>query len=70
MIRFKVKGAGKFRAAANGDPTCLDLFHLPQMHAFNGMLTVIVQAGEEAGLLELQASARGLADGKIQLLVK
>lgn len=70
MIRFKVKGAGKFRAAANGDPTCLDLFHLPQMHVFNGMLTVIVQAGEEAGLLELQASARGLADGKIQLLVK
>ena len=70
LIRFKVKGAGKFRAAANGDPTCLDLFHLPQMHAFNGMLTVIVQAGEEAGLLDLQASAKGLADGKIQLLVK
>lgn len=70
LISFKTKGAGKFRAAANGDPTCLDLFHVPQMHAFNGMLTVIVQAGEEAGILELQATAKDLADGKVQFVVK
>lgn len=42
LVSFKVKGAGKYRASANGDPTCLDLFHKPEMHAFGGMLTVIV----------------------------
>lgn len=49
LVSFKVKGAGKYRASANGDPTCLDLFHKPEMHAFGGMLTVIVQSGEKTG---------------------
>ena len=30
LVSFKVKGAGKYRASANGDPTCLDLFHKPE----------------------------------------
>lgn len=70
LVNFKVKGAGKYRASANGDPTCLDLFHLPRMHAFSGMLTVIVQSGEEAGEIELQASAKGVKTGKIKIEVK
>ena len=70
LVKFKVKGAGKYRASANGDPTCLDLFHLPQMHAFNGMLTVIVQSGEETGSVELQASAKGIKAGKILIPVQ
>lgn len=67
LVSFKVKGTGKYRASANGDPACLDLFHLPQMHAFNGMLTIIVQAEEEAGIMELQATAKGIKAGKIQI---
>lgn len=60
LVNFSVKGAGKYRATANGDPTCLDLFHLPQMHAFSGQLTVIVQAAELPGILTLEAKAKGL----------
>ena len=70
LVNFKVKGSGKYRASANGDPTCLDLFHLPRMHAFSGMLTVIVQSGEESGEIELQASAKGVKTGKIKIKVK
>lgn len=70
LVNFKVKGAGKYRASANGDPTCLDLFHLPRMHAFSGMLTVIVQSGEESGEIELQASAKGVRAGKITIKVE
>lgn len=70
LLNFRVKGAGSYRASANGDPTCLDLFHLPQMHAFNGMLTVIVQAGETAGNLELQVSAKGLKTARLVLPVQ
>lgn len=67
LVNFRVKGAGRYRAAANGDPTCLDLFHLPRMHAFSGMLTVIVQSGEEPGTIELEATAKGVKSGRIQI---
>ena len=70
LVSFKVKGAGKYRASANGDPTCLDLFHKPEMHAFGGMLTVIVQSGEKVGDIELQATAKGVKAGIIRIPVK
>jgi beta-galactosidase len=70
LIRFKVTGAGSYRAGANGDPTSLDLFHLPQMPAFGGQLTAIVQAGETPGTATLEASARGLQTATLTLNVE
>ena len=66
-VHFDVSGAGEFRAVANGDPTCLELFHLPEMSAFGGMLTVIVQSQEKAGRITLKASADGLRDGVMKI---
>ena len=66
-VRFEVSGAGEFRAVANGDPTCLELFHIPEMSAFGGMLTVIVQSKEKAGRITLKASADGLRDGVMKI---
>lgn len=60
LLNFKVKGAGTYRAGANGDPACLDLFHLPQMHAFNGMMTAIVQSSDNAGKIVLEVTSKGL----------
>jgi beta-galactosidase len=60
LVSFKVKGAGRFRAAANGDASNLDLFHLPQHHAFAGQLTAIVQSSNRLGTITLEASAKGL----------
>lgn len=70
LVSFTVKGAGSFRAAANGDATCLDLFHLPRMHAFSGQLTAIVQSGAESGNLVFEAKANGVKAGKLTLEVK
>lgn len=70
LVSFTVKGAGSFRAAANGDATCLDLFHLPRMHAFSGQLTAIVQSGAESGNLVFEAKAKGVKAGKLALEVK
>ena len=70
LVSFTVKGSGKFRAAANGDATNLDLFHLPKHHAFKGMLTAIVQAGESAGTIQLEAKAPGLKAGTVLLHAK
>ncbi len=65
-VHFDVSGAGEFRAVANGDPTCLEIFHEPEMSAFGGMLTVIVQSKEKAGRITLKASADGLRDGVLK----
>ncbi|MGL5980520.1 MAG: DUF4982 domain-containing protein [Phocaeicola sp.] len=70
LTQFRVKGAGKYRAAANGDPTCLEMFHLPQMHTFNGMLTVLVEAGEVPGKIELEVKGKGVRAAKLILEAK
>lgn len=70
LVNFTVKGSGKFRAAANGDATNLDLFHLPKHHAFKGMLTAIIQAGENAGAITLVAKSSGVKAGTLTIQTK
>ena len=70
LVEFSTKGAGCFRAAANGDATCLDQFHLPRHHAFAGQLTAIVQAGRQPGTLSLTAKAKGLRPATLSLPVE
>jgi beta-galactosidase len=67
VVRFTVKGEGKYRASANGDPTCLQLFHQPLMSVFNGQLTTILQSGEKPGELILEARAKGLKTGIVKI---
>lgn len=69
-VKFKVNGAGKFRATANGDPTSLREFHKPVMDLFSGAATAIVQSGNEPGMLTLQVSAKGVKPATITLPVK
>ncbi len=69
-VRIRVKGAGKFRAMANGDPTSLELFHLPQMHLFSGQLTALVQSGTESGEIAVEASAPGLKTARAVIVTK
>lgn len=68
-VNFKVKGDGRYRAAANGDPTSLDLFHLPRMPLFSGACTAIVQSGDKAGTVTLTATAKGMKPATITLPV-
>ncbi len=68
LMNVKVSGAGSFKAMANGDPTCLEPFHKPQMHLFSGQLTVIVQSGAEPGEISVEVSGKGV--GKTVLKIK
>ena len=70
QISFSVTGDGSYKASANGDPTSLELFHLPRMQVFYGQLTSIVQSGEKAGKLIFEAKAKGLQAGRIEITVK
>lgn len=69
LVRFRVDGAGRYRAAANGDATSLDPFHLPQMHLFSGRATAIVSSGESEGTLRFTATAPGLRSATLSLPV-
>lgn len=70
QVKIRVSGAGSFRAMANGDPTSLELFHLPQMHLFSGQLTALVQSAETAGEIVVEASAPGVKSCRIVLTAK
>lgn len=70
MLNFSVTGGATYRAAANGDPTCLDIFHKPSMHAFGGMLTIILQAGEEPGDALVKVRGKALQAASVRLVVR
>ena len=67
LVKFDVKGAGKYKAAANGNAASIDLFHLPEMHLFSGRLVAIVEAGELPGNIQLQATMKGVRSGTIDI---
>ena len=69
-VKFSTKGAGKFRATANGDPTSLRLFHLPEMDLFSGAATAIVQASDTPGQVTFTATAKGVKPATITIPVK
>lgn len=69
-VRFDVKGAGRFRATANGDATSLRQFHKPVMDLFSGAATAIVQSGDKPGNVTLRVTAKGLKPASITIPVK
>ena len=69
-INFKVRGAGSYKAAANGDPICLESFQAPKMSLFKGQLTAIVETSETPGEIVFEATSPGLKSGKIVLQSK
>ena len=67
LVKVKVSGKGSFKAIANGDPTCLEPFHQPQMHLFSGQLTVLVQSGTEQGEITVEVSGKGIRKAQLTL---
>lgn len=63
-LNFQVSGAGRFKAVCNGDPTSLEMFHLPTMKVFSGKLVVLVQSTEEPGKMQLEVTGEGLKSAK------
>ncbi|MDP4278630.1 MAG: DUF4982 domain-containing protein, partial [Bacteroidota bacterium] len=68
QLFFKVKGAGTYRAACNGDQTSLEQFQLPAMKLFSGKLVVLVQSTEKAGSITLEVTGRNIQSGKLTLV--
>ena len=68
-VKFSVRGAGYYKAGANGNPVCLEPFSRPQMTVFNGRMTAIVAEKGQAGTIRLKAEAKGLKSGELLLQV-
>lgn len=69
-VRFALSGPGKIIGVGNGDPSCHEPDKFPEKEPwkrslFNGLAQVIVQAGREAGALELRSEADGLEAGVV-----
>lgn len=70
QIKFNVRGAGTYRAAANGNSASLESFQAPEMKVFSGQLTAIVQTNEQPGAIYFEASSSGLKDATLELISK
>jgi beta-galactosidase len=67
QLTFEVLGNGKFKAVCNGDPTSLEIFHLPTMKTFSGKLVVTVQSTNQIGGIQLVVKGKGLKTAKIAI---
>ena len=68
-MKFAVSGAGKFRAACNGDATSLVAFNSTEMPLFSGELVVVVE-GLKHGTAMLSVSADGLPTATLPIEVE
>lgn len=69
-VKFTTKGAGTFRATANGDATSLRSFQEPIMDLFSGAATAIVQSGNTPGNITFTAKAKGVKPATITIPVE
>jgi beta-galactosidase len=70
QLKFKVSGAGTYRAACNGDATSLEMFHKDTMKLFSGKLVVLVKSKTITGDIKLEVTGDGLKSGKLTLEAK
>jgi beta-galactosidase len=68
QLKFKVTGAGTYRAACNGDATSLEMFHKEAMKLFSGKLVVLVKSTTTVGDVKLEVNGAGLKSGKLNLV--
>lgn len=68
-MKFEVSGAGKYRAACNGDATSLVAFNSTEMPLFSGELVVVVE-GLKRGTAMLSVSADCLPTAKLPIEVE
>lgn len=67
LLQFSVSAGGTIIGVGNGDPNCHEPDKGDKRSAYNGLASVIVQAGKAAGRGFVTATAPGLISGKVAL---
>jgi len=66
-ITFHVTGSGKLIGVGNGDPSSHESDKGDARRAFNGLCLGLVQATRTAGEIQVEATAPGLASGRLSI---
>ncbi len=69
-ITLSVTGAGKIRAADNGDATSVESFAYPVRSAFNGKCMAIIQSTASKGEMKVVAQSPGLIKAEATIQIK
>lgn len=67
LITFKIKGEGEIAGVGNGNPADVSSFQLPQKKVFHGRGLVIIRPNGKSGKITLEATAKGLKSGQIEI---
>lgn len=70
LVKFKVSGPGDIVGVDNGYQASLEPFKADYRKAFNGMCLAIIQAKNQPGNIQLEATAEGLEMTQIQIHTK
>ncbi len=65
LIQFSISNSGKLIGVDNGNIISHDNYQSPERHAYSGKAIAIVKAAQDAGKIEIKASAEGLEAGSI-----
>jgi beta-galactosidase len=66
-IAVTVSGAGRLLGLCNGDPACHELPKSREMHAFNGLLRVVVQSVGLGGTIAVKAASSDIVEARTVL---
>jgi len=66
QIHFNVKG-GRVIGVGNGDPTSHEADQSDDRHCFSGLCMAVIQAGTQAGELQIEATSAGLKGATLTL---
>lgn len=69
-VTFELNGNGQILGVSNGDPADHDTDKSNKRNAFHGHCIVVIEAGDQAGTIQLTASSPGLAPGSVAFEVK
>jgi beta-galactosidase len=66
-INISVEGNGHLLGVDNGNPTNINPAKLPEVRAFSGLCSAIVQSDEETGSIIIKATSEGLKTGSLEI---
>ena len=69
-VTFQLSGGGRILGVGNGNPADHDTDKADNRKAFHGRCIVVIQAGTQAGTLDLTATSPGLAAGRVSFEVR
>ena len=71
MVEIEINGPAKNIGVGNGNPNCHESEKSNQHSLFNGLAQLIIQSNENSkGLVNIKASAIGMKDANLEILVK